>query len=103
MAKKLGITPIDDRIVVRPLHNGETKLASGILIPETTGLNSTETGQVVAVGPGKFENGSRVEMQVKTGDVVLFDKQSYESKEIKIEGEKYYYFPQSSVIGIVNK
>ena len=100
MAKKLSLTPLSDRIVVRPAEKeGEKKLASGIIIPETLDKEKPSKGEVVAVGPGKFDDGERVPMQVKVGDTVLFSKYGYD--EVKVEGEAYYILSESSVLAIV--
>lgn len=101
MAKKFEITPLGDRIVVKPSDKeGEKKLASGIIIPETVDKERPAKGKVVAVGPGKYEEGNRIPMQVKVGDVVLFSKYGYD--EIKIEGQEYYILSESGILGILN-
>jgi chaperonin GroES len=100
MAKKLALTPLGDRIVVKPAEKeGEKKLASGIIIPETADKEKPSKGTVVAVGPGKFEDGARVPMTVKTGDTVLFSKYGYD--EVKVEGEEYYILSESSVLAVI--
>jgi chaperonin GroES len=102
MAKKLLLKPLGDRIVVRPTEKeGEKKLASGIIIPETIDQEKPAQGTVVAVGLGKYEDGKRVPMQVKVNDVVLFSKYGYD--EVKIDGQEYYILSESSILGIVNK
>lgn len=100
MAKKLSLSPLGDRIVVRPSEReGEKKLASGIIIPETVDKEKPAQGTVVAVGPGKYEDGKRIPMQVKVADLVLFSKYGYD--EVKIGGEAYYILSESNVLGIV--
>lgn len=101
MAKKLSLTPLGDRILVKPAgKEGEKKLASGIIIPETVDKERPAQGVVVAVGPGKYEDGTRVPMQVKVGNTVIFSKYGYD--EVKIEGEEYYILSESNILGIVN-
>lgn len=101
MVKKLSLTPLGDRIVVKPSEKeGEKKLASGIIIPETVNKEKPAKGTVVAVGPGKYEDGKRVPLQVKVGDTVLFSSYGYD--EVKVEGEEYYILAESNVLGIVN-
>lgn len=100
MAKKLSLTPLGDRIVVRPAEKeGEKKLASGIIIPETLDKEKPAQGTVVAIGPGKYDDGVRVPMQVKVGDTVLFSKYGYD--EVKVEGETYYILAESGVLAVV--
>jgi len=101
MTKKLSLKPLGDRVVVMPSEKeGEKKLASGIIIPETVDKEKPAQGTVVAVGPGKFEDGKRIPMQVKTGDTVLFSKYGYD--EVKISGQEYYILSESNILGIVN-
>jgi len=101
MAKKFQITPLGDRIVVKPSEKeGEKKLASGIIIPETVDKERPAKGEVVAVGPGKYVEGEIVPPQVNVGDEVLFSKYGYD--EVKIEGKEYYILSESSVLGILN-
>ncbi|NNM83686.1 co-chaperone GroES [Candidatus Parcubacteria bacterium] len=100
MAKKFSLVPLGDRIVVLPSEReGEKKLSSGIIIPETVDKEKPAKGSVVAVGPGKYEDGKRAPMQVKVGDTVLFSKYGYD--EIKIEGQEYYIIAESNILGIV--
>ncbi len=101
MGKKFQITPLGDRIVVKPFDKeGEKKLASGIIIPETVDKEKPVKGEVVAVGPGKFEEGKRVPIQVNVGDTVLFSRYGYD--EVKIEGVEYYILSESNILGILN-
>ncbi len=100
MAKKLSLTPLGDRIVVKPSEKeGEKRLPSGIIIPETVDKEKPAQGEVVAVGPGKYEDGKHIPMQVKVGNTVLFSKYGYD--EVKIEGQEYYILSESSVLGIL--
>ncbi len=101
MIKKFPLTPLSDRVVVQPTDKGgEKKLPSGIIIPETVDKEKPMQGAVVAVGPGKYEDGKHLPMQVKTGDTVLFSKYGYD--EVKIEGKEFYILSESSILGIVN-
>ena len=96
--KRLSITPLGDRVVVAP-RSREEATASGIIIPDTASREKPEQGTVVAVGPGKFDNGKLVPMTVKVGDSVLFSKYGYD--EVKIEGAEYFILPESSVLAIL--
>jgi chaperonin GroES len=99
MAKKLSLSPLGDRVVVLPVEKGEKKLPSGIIIPDTVDKEKPAQGEVIAVGPGKFEDGKRVPMQVKAGDTVVFSKYGYD--EIKIEGTTYYILTESNILGVI--
>ena len=100
----VGIAPLGDRIVVKPLSTEETGqvLASGIIIPETVSKEKPEQGTVVAVGPGKMlDTGEHAPMSVELGDRVLFSKYGYD--EVKVEGVEYFIVSESSVLAIVSK
>lgn len=97
--KKLSITPLADRVVVQPSTREEVS-ASGIIIPDTAKAEKPERGTVVAVGPGKFDDGIQVPMTVNVGDTVLFSKYGYD--EVKVDGIEYLILPESSVLAIIN-
>ena len=100
-ASSVPIHPLADRVVVKPLSAEEmgTKTPSGIIIPDTA-KEKPEQGKVVAVGPGKFEEGMRVPMGVHVGDKVLFSKYGYE--EVKINGVEYYVISESNILAVIN-
>ena len=93
------LEPLDDRIVVKPGEEEETTV-SGIVIPDTA-KEKPQEGEVVAVGPGRFEEGSRVPMDVKVGDRVLYSK--YGGTEVKVQGEEYLVLSARDVLAIVKK
>lgn len=97
MAKTEPITlsPLGDRIVVLPLAK-EDVTASGILIPDSAKQEKPERGTVVAVGPGKYDDGVLTPMSVKVGDTVLFSKYGFD--EVKIDGKEYYILSESNVL-----
>jgi chaperonin GroES len=95
----LSIQPLADRIVVEPSSKEEVS-ASGIIIPDTAKAEKPERGTVVAVGPGKFDDGKLVPVAVKVGDNVLFSKYGYD--EVKIDGKEYLILPETSVLAIIN-
>ncbi len=99
MAKTLSVKPLSDRVVVKPFEKGEQKLASGIIIPDTANREKPAQGEVVAVGPGKFEDGNVIPMSVKVGDTVLFSKYGYD--EVKVGGEEYYILSESSILAVI--
>ena len=102
MAKKFSLKPLGDRVVVKPSQmNGEKKLASGIILPETVNKEKLFEGGVIAVGPGKrSEDGKRVPLEVKVGDTVFFKKPWDEP--IKLDGEEYYVLSESDILLIDN-
>ena len=89
--------PLDDRILIKKAPKVE-KTSAGILLPETVEQESME-GVVVAVGPGRFEKGKRIEPVVKVGDKVLFGK--WAAKDVEIEKEKYAIMHENDIIGIL--
>ncbi len=91
---KFNLEPLDDRIVVKPGEEEETTV-SGIVIPDTA-KEKPQEGEVVAVGPGRFEDGKRVPMDVKAGDKVLYSK--YGGTEIKVDGEDLLVLRESDVL-----
>jgi chaperonin GroES len=100
MAKKLSLKPLGDRVVVLPeSSSGEKKLASVIILPETADKEKPMQGEVVAVGPGRYEDGARIPVGVKAGDTVLFSKYGYD--EVKIDGKEYYLIGESGILAII--
>ncbi|NTV44681.1 MAG: co-chaperone GroES [Candidatus Yonathbacteria bacterium] len=102
-ADKTTIVPLGDRVVVRALDPHEhMKTASGIFIPETVDRERPEQGTVVAVGEGRLtDEGKRIPVGVKKGDLILFSK--YGPDEVKINGEEYYILGESSILAIIKK
>jgi chaperonin GroES len=96
---KFNIEPLEDRVVVKPGDEEETTV-SGIVIPDTA-KEKPQEGEVVAVGPGRFEDGNRVPMDVKAGDRVLYSK--YGGTEVKVEGEEYLVLSARDILAIVKK
>jgi chaperonin GroES len=96
---KFNLEPLDDRVVVKPGQEEETTV-SGIVIPDTA-KEKPQEGEVVAVGPGRFEEGSRVPMDVKVGDTVLYSK--YGGTEVKVQGEEHLVLSARDILAIVKK
>ena len=95
----MGIKPLEDRIVVKP-SSAEQTTASGLVIPDTA-KEKPQEGTVVAVGPGRFDDGVRTPMDVKVGDVVLYSK--YGGTEVKYNNEEYLVLSARDVLAIVEK
>jgi chaperonin GroES len=93
MAKKVNITPLHDRVIVKAAA-AEEKTAGGIIIPDTA-KEKPQRGVVIAAGPGKKDE----PVTVKTGDTVLYGK--YAGTEISIEGTEYLIMRESDILAIV--
>jgi chaperonin GroES len=74
--------------------------ASGLVIPDTA-KEKPQEGEVLAVGPGRFEDGSRVPLDVKVGDKVIYSK--YGGTEVKLAGDEVLILSARDVLAIVNK
>ncbi len=90
-------SPLADRVVVRPLEDTET-MRGGLFIPDTA-KEKPQQGEIIAVGPGRFDEGKRVPMDVKVGDKVLYGK--YSGTEITLDNEQYLILRESDVLAIV--
>jgi chaperonin GroES len=99
MAGKFGLKPLEDRVVVKPIEEEETTV-SGLVIPDTAKEKPTE-GEVVAVGPGRYEEGNLVPMGVKVGDRVIYSK--YGGNEYKYQGEEYVILQARDVYAVIEK
>ena len=94
----MNLKPLGDRLIVQPIEQEEVT-ASGIVLPETAKEKPMQ-GKVVAAGPGgRKEDGTRIAMDVKEGDTVLYAK--YAGTEVKIADQKYLIFRETDVLAIV--
>ena len=92
----MNIRPLDDRVVVKPL-DVEEKTAGGLVLPDTA-KEKPQTGEILAVGPGKRnKDGDRAPLAVKVGDQVIYGK--YSGTEIKVEGEELKILRESDILG----
>ncbi len=90
--------PLHDRILVRRLDEGEQKVG-GIIIPDTA-KEKPQQGKVVAVGNGKVkDDGTRIALDVKEGDTILFGK--YSGQEIKLDGEEFLIVREEEVLAVL--
>ncbi|ACY48802.1 chaperonin Cpn10 [Rhodothermus marinus DSM 4252] len=96
---KVKIKPLSDRVVIKP-EPPEEKTESGLYIPDTA-KEKPQRGTVIAVGPGRVENGTKIEMSVKEGDKVLYGK--YAGTEITIDGEEYLIMRETDILGIIEE
>jgi chaperonin GroES len=94
----MKIKPLADRVVVKPAA-AEEKTKGGIILPDTA-KEKPVIGEVVAIGPGKvMENGTRVVLEVKVGDRVLYGK--YSGSEVTLDGEEYMIMRESDLFAIL--
>jgi chaperonin GroES len=90
--------PLHDRILVKRLDEGEQKIG-GIIIPDTA-KEKPQQGKVVAVGSGKVkDDGTRIKLDVKAGDTILFGK--YSGQEIKLDGEEFLIMREEEVLAVL--
>jgi chaperonin GroES len=95
----MKVRPLHDRLIVRRIAEKETA-KGGIIIPDTA-KEKPQEGEVLAVGNGKvLENGTKVALEVKVGDKVLFGK--YSGNEMKIEGEEVLIIREEDVLAILH-
>ena len=74
------------------------QMRGGLYIPDTA-KEKPQEGEVIAAGPGKVENGNKIELTVKVGDKVLFGK--YSGTEVKLDGEEYLIMREDDILGII--
>ncbi|MEF8794964.1 co-chaperone GroES [Salinibacter sp. 10B] len=92
-----SIKPLGDRVVVQP-KPADDKTESGLYIPDSA-KEKPQEGTVVAIGPGRVENGNRIEMTVEEGDQVLYGK--YAGTEVTLDGDEYLIMRESDIFGVV--
>ena len=95
---KMKIRPLADRILVKREEASET-VKGGIIIPDTA-KEKPQEGKVVAVGPGRLdEGGKRVKLEVKKGDLMLTGK--YAGTEVKIDGIEHIIMREDDVLAVI--
>jgi chaperonin GroES len=93
-----NVRPLHDRLLVRRVEEKET-VKGGIIIPDTA-KEKPQEGEVIAVGNGKIlDNGSKVPLDVKAGDRILFGK--YSGTDIKIDGQEYLILREDEVLAVI--
>ena len=90
--------PLHDRVVVRRIEEDD-RTKGGIIIPDTA-KEKPQQGEIVAAGPGRFDDGKRVPMEVKVGDKVLYGK--YSGTEVTIDGEALIILRESDVLAVLS-
>jgi chaperonin GroES len=91
------IRPLHDRVIVKRIEEDE-KTKGGIIIPDTA-KEKPQEGRVVAVGPGRKEDGKVIPLGVKAGDRILFGK--YSGTEIKLDGEEHLIMREDDILGVI--
>jgi chaperonin GroES len=94
----MKVRPLHDRIIVQRLEEQEQRIG-GIIIPDTA-KEKPQQGKVIAAGNGKVkDDGKRIALDVKSGDLILFGK--YSGQEIKLEGEEYLIMREDEVLAVI--
>jgi len=94
----MKLQPLGDRIVVKPKDEDESTTSSGLVIPDTA-KEKPQLGEVLAVGPGEFQDGDRIPLDVKVGDLVFYSK--YGGTEVKVEGDEYLILSARDVLAVL--
>ncbi len=91
------VSPLADRVVVRALEETE-QMRGGLFIPDTA-KEKPQQGEIIAVGPGRYEKETRVPMELKVGDKVLYGK--YSGTEVTLDNEQYLILRESDVLAVI--
>jgi len=96
----MNVRPLHDRIIVQRIEEGEQKIG-GIIIPDTA-KEKPQQGKVIAAGAGKVkDDGKRVALDVKAGDLILFGK--YSGQEIKLDGDEFLIMREDEVLAVIDE
>ncbi|MFZ1082401.1 MAG: co-chaperone GroES [Candidatus Kryptoniota bacterium] len=93
----MKIKPLADRVVVRPLE-AEEKTKGGLFVPDTA-KERPQQGEIIAVGPGRTEDGKKIPPEVKVGDKILYGK--YSGTEVTYDGVEYLIMRESDIFAIL--
>jgi chaperonin GroES len=94
----MNVRPLHDRIIVQRIEEGEQKVGA-IIVPDSA-KEKPQQGKVIAAGAGKAkDDGKRIALDVKAGDLILFGK--YSGQEIKLDGEEYLIMREDEVLGVI--
>jgi len=95
----MNLKPLGDRVVVKVLEV-EEKTSSGIVLPDQA-KEKPQQGEVKAVGSGKvLDNGTKLDMEVKVGDKILFSK--FAGSDVKVDGEEYLIMRQDDILAVLS-
>ena len=90
--------PLHNRVVIKRIE-AEEKTTGGIIIPDTA-KEKPQQGEIIAVGPGRYEKNVRVPMELKVGDKVLYGK--YSGSEVTIDNDQYLILRESDVLAVIS-
>ncbi len=98
-SSKIGVIPLADRVLIREIEGSDSlkKTASGIYIPNSKEDHGSKRGEVLAVGPGRYDEENLIPMTVKVGDTVLYSW----GDTVKIGEEEFVMVSESNIIGII--
>ena len=94
---KLNVTPLGDRVVIRPLEEAE-EMRGGLYIPDTAKEKPLQ-GEVLAIGPGRFEKGERVPVELEVGQRVPYSK--YSGTDVRIGDDELLIIKEADVLAII--
>lgn len=90
----MNLKPLGDRVIAE-VQEEETTTVSGIVLPDTA-KEKPQRGRILATGPGRYENGILIPLEVEVGDEVIFSK--YGGTEVKSEGTEYLLLRESDIL-----
>ncbi len=93
----MNLRPLGDRVVLKPLPR-EEMTKSGIVLPDTA-KEKPQEGEVIAVGPGRIEEGKRQALDVKVGDKVLYAK--YAGTEFKLDDDELLILSEKDILAVM--
>ena len=96
---KSKIQPLADRVLVKRVDDEEEQSIGGIIIPDTA-KEKPQEAEVVAVGPGRIEDGKRIALDVQKGDTVLIGK--YSGTEVKLDGEEHLILREEEILAVIS-
>ena len=94
----MKLQPLGDRVVVKPKDDDDARTPSGLVIPDTA-KEKPQLGDVLAVGPGDFQDGARVPVDVEVGDVVVYSK--YGGTEVKYDNDEYLILSSRDLLAVI--
>lgn len=96
--KNSMIQPLFDYVLIKPLE-AESKTASGIVLPDNA-KEAPQMGEIMAVGPGAYDDGKLIPMAVKVGQKVLYKK--WGGEDAKVNGEEWKLVRQTDIVAVAN-